>query len=929
MESDKEHPRVLIEEWFPFREIGIECKRERVGKFIPPNRLHLWWARRPLILSRAALIGSLISKNKKESFYDYINLDRNLKKREIQWNNLKSQGKTQDGIATSRAYLKTLNKTLYDELTEEIREVWNKSDICMLDPMAGGGNIPLESVRLNISTYASDINPISTIINFATFFFPIKFQKSLISKLKICYEEIYKNAKERLNSFFYQKKNQLNETYIWIHTVRCPNPKCNLIVPLSPNWYLSRKKKIILQVIPPISFTDIICKFKIIENATETQIKTNLSTISKGIGICPRCKNTFSGEYIKIEAQSQRMGHQLSTIVYKGLIGSKQRIRKFRTPTVKDLEVIDNIDDFLKVKIKQWDDEGILPSESIIMGEKTRELLNKGIDRWYKLFNSRQLVVIMVLFKEIIKLRDNLLKNPDYEYEEVKAIVTYLQIVFNKIIDYNSSQTRWQSARSLIVNTFDRHDFGFKWSYAEMDLFYPNRGLDWAFNHVLKVYEELTELFKNSMTQSTEKINIYCKKAQSLDYLQNESIDIIIVDPPYYDNVMYAELSDFFYVWAKRGIGIFYPDIFKMDLTDKDNEAVANASRFEGLGTSKKSLAKKDYEAKMRACFEEMSRVLTPNGIMNLMFTHKSTDAWDTLTMSLMEAGFEITASWPVHTEQESSLHIAKKNSVKTTILLVCRKRLNTQKELWWEDDILPAIKKVVSKKAKKFRQLGVDGSDLFISCFGPALKEFSKSYPVKNIAGDQVRAEKAIEIARKVVVDITLQDIIKGKSYNIDSVSKFYLTAWYFFKARIFPFDEARRLALSIGINIDELKTSYKLLDKKGGDVELFLPKEREKRGVINVSNPKDNGILINAVHISLMAYEEGGQKAYENVIEKLRRNTDKSFRLYMETLFNVLPDIKDLSKNLPEKKILGEILMVTEEKITPKGGKITDFIE
>ncbi len=191
------------------------------------------------------------------------------------------------------------------------------------------------------------------------------------------------------------------------------------------------------------------------------------------------------------------------------------------------------------------------------------------------------------------------------------------------------------------------------------------------------------------------------------------------------------------------------------------------------------------------------------------------------------------------------------------------------------------------------------------------------------------MRAEEAIEVTRKVVIDITLQDIIKGKSYNIDSVSKFYLTAWHFFKARVFPFDEARRLALSIGMNINELKTSYKLLNKKGGDVILILPKDREKNGTINIENPKDYGILINAVHIAILAYKEGGQELYDNVVEKLRRNTDKSFRLYMETLFNVLPDVKDLATNLPEKKILGEILMTTEEKITPKGGKITDFID
>ena len=378
----------------------------------------------------------------------------------------------------------------------------------------------------------------------------------------------------------------------------------------------------------------------------------------------------------------------------------------------------------------------------------------------------------------------------------------------------------------------------------------------------------------------------------------------------------------------KRSLGDLYPGFFNSELTDKDNEAVANPTRFEGMGRSKEALAKDYYEARMLASFHEIKRVLKDDGILTIMFTHKATDAWDTLAMSLMEAGFEISASWPVHTESNISLQIARKNAVKTTIFLVCRMRSTGQEELWWEDDILPSIKKIVAKKAKEFRKLGIDGIDLFISCFGPALKEFSKSYPVKNIAGDIVRAEEAIEAARRVVIEFTLQDIIKGKSYNIDPVSKFYLIAWHFFKARSFPFDEARRLALSIGINIDELKTGYKILNKKSGDVYLILPKEREKSGTISVDNPNDKGILVNATHIAILAYEQGGKKLYENVIEKLRRNTDRNFRLYMETLFNFLPDVKDLDKNLPEKKLLGEILMTTV-KHAPKGDKITDFLD
>ena len=923
MEDYKEHPKVLIEEWFPFEDVGIECQRERTGKFIPLNRLHVWWARRPLICSRAAIIGSVLPPDKKDEFYEIINIDRDLKEKIKKWQNLKLKGKVAKGISTSRAYKKNLKMTEILDFAQVLKKFWMSEKLSILDPMAGGGSIPFEALRYGFNVITSDLNPIATVLLNATINIPKIFGKKLIPKIQKYSDIILKNASKILK-FFPKTIEEEFDAFIWARTVRCPDPKCNLIIPLSPNWYLSRKDGIILQIIPPKSFSETKCKFKIIKNMTTTQIKANTPTISKGIGICPRCNNSILSEYIKNEAQSQRLGHQLISIVYKELVGKKKTKRTYRTPNNKDLKAIKEAEDFLTANIEKWIVKGIIPEEKINKGQKTRELLNKGIDKWYKIFNTRQLVTTLVLFEELLNLKDQLLKNPDNSYEEVKAIITYLHIAFDKIIDYNSIQTRWHSGRSVIANTFDRHDFGFKWSYAEMDV--VRKGYKWAIKHVLGVYNELMELINNGDENIAQ---IFCKPAQKLDNLQDNSVNAIIVDPPYYDNVMYAELSDFFYVWMKRSLGEFYPDIFNSDLTDKDNEAVANPSRFEGLGGSKARLAKQDYESKMEMVFKEMYRVLQINGVLTIMFTHKSTEAWDTLAMSLMEAGFEITASWPVHTEASSSLHIAKKNAVKTTILLICRKRVNNQDEMWWEDDVLPSLKRVIMNKVKEFRKLGIDGVDLFISCFGPALKEFSKYYPVRNIAGDLVRAEEAIEATRKVVIDITLQDITKGESYNIDQVSKFYLTAWHFFKARIFPFDEARRLALSIGINIDELKTNYKLLDKKSGDVIILYPKEREKNGTINIDNPNDNGILINAVHTAILAYEEGGQKLYNNVVEKLRRNTDKSFRLYMETLFNILPDVKDLAKNLPEKKILGEILMTTDKKITPKGGKITDFLD
>ena len=922
VENDEEHPRVLIEEWFPFEEIGIECRRERgMSSALPPlNYLHVWWARRPIIASKAAILGSILKSDfSRKDFYKIMKFEKNLTETYKKLISFKKLGKRSPiGYIKPRSF--TQNNT-----SKELELIKHQSifkNLKIMDTMAGGGSIPFEAISLNLNTIVNELNPVAVIILYATLYFPVKFGLPLMDDILKYGNKIINNVKEKLKHHYFWKDNQRNFQYIWVRTVICPDPNCSIKVPLTPFWDLERKNKKITTIVKKNGLnSNSEYKFSIINNPTQDIIRANEGTMKKGVGTCPKCGNSIKSEYIKQEAQEGRLGHQIIAVIYK-IDEGKKKIRKYRAPSKKDIDSFLSAETKLKEKWDDWLKLNIIPLENFPKGSDNRPI-NYGMEKWHKFFNNRQLLAHLTILEEIIILKEDLLQKNTYNKEYIKAIITYLQIAFDKLIDRNSIQTRWVPSYQRIANTFARHDFSFKSSYAEMDII--GKGYDWTIENVCKAYKGLVDLLGNFGSIPT----IFNSPAQNLKDINNEEVDIIVVDPPYYNNVMYAELSDFFYVWMKISLNDLYPSLFNLKLTDKDNEAVANASRFEGMGGSKTKLAKNDYEAKMEKSFKEMNRILQKHGILTIMFTHKATDAWDTLAMSLMEAGFEITASWPVHTEAQLSLHIAKKNSVKTTIFLVCRKRLKKREELWWEDDVLPSIKKAVTKKAKEFRESGIDGVDLFISCFGPALKEFSKSYPVKNIAGDIVRAEEAIEAARKIVIDITLQDIIKGKSYNIDSVSKFYLTAWHFFKARIFPFDEARRLALSVGINIDDLKTSNKLLNKKGSDVILIQPKEREKKGAIDIENPKDNGILINAVHLAILAYETGGQKAFENIIEKLRRNTDKSFRLYMETLFNVLPDVKDLATNLPEKKILGEILMTTEEKITPKGGKITDFID
>ena len=263
-------------------------------------------------------------------------------------------------------------------------------------------------------------------------------------------------------------------------------------------------------------------------------------------------------------------------------------------------------------------------------------------------------------------------------------------------------------------------------------------GYDWAIEQTAKCVRELVSLVRpgadnknndlfddaDAAEYTPPPITITCKPGDSLDHIEDGSIDVVVMDPPYYDNVMYAELSDFFYVWLKRTAGHIFPELFRRHLTDKDNEAVANPAKFKGQkGAS--ALAGRDYQERMASIFAECRRALKSDGVMTLMFTHKATSAWDALTKGLMEAGFAITASWPINTEAEGSMHIKNKAAANSTIFLVCRPRIGdmeAEPDLYWED-VEPLVAKAVRTRVKEFQDAGIAGVDLYLAFFGQRSK--------------------------------------------------------------------------------------------------------------------------------------------------------------------------------------------------------------
>ena len=401
----------------------------------------------------------------------------------------------------------------------------------------------------------------------------------------------------------------------------------------------------------------------------------------------------------------------------------------------------------------------------------------------------------------------------------------------------------------------------------------------------------------------------------------------MVIDPPYYANVMYAELSDFFYVWLKRTAGYVYPEWFRRPLTDKESEAVANVAKFKEHKGSKR-LAERDYQHRMAAIFAECRRVLKPSGIMTVMFTHKETAAWDALTKAMMAAGFVITASWPVNTEAEGSLHIKDKAAANSTIFLVCRPRTphparearhplpragegrGEGESVFWED-IEPRVAKAVRKRVAEFEAAGIKGVDLYLASFGPALEEFSRHWPLQRgtprpLPQERKRRkqqelfeedydpyaatpEDALDAARREVKQWRLEQLTHRKARaDLDPLTAWFVLAWDAFKAPEFPYDEALRLARVCGVDLDGDVVGA-LAEKKGSNLILWDSAKRAAKGSLGAAD--GSRAMVDALHHAAHAARQRTLAAAREILDEAGVSGDPQFLTALEAVLEVLP--------------------------------------
>jgi putative DNA methylase len=557
------------------------------------------------------------------------------------------------------------------------------------------------------------------------------------------------------------------------------------------------------------------------------------------------------------------------------------------------------------------------------------------------LFAPRQLLALDTVVDEFGKLTQEMRRGYRGDSERFEAVTACLALAVDKVVDYNSRLAVWDSTRYKIAHTFSRHDFRFKWSHAEYDLTVPRLGISWVVAQVSNAYRGISdlaahsnhldqgELYTQKKYDTDSRIHVTQGSASSLSGIPDEHVVLVCVDPPYYDNVIYSECADFFYVWLKRTYGVAVNKLFKEELMNKDDEAVANWARFKEFGKGKKkSLARLDYERKTTGIFTEINRIVRKDGVVVVMFTHKEVEAWETLGIALVTSGFRIDASWPVHTESEHSLHQAKKNAAASTILLVCRKRESTSEPAWW-DDLKGQVRETARETAERFEREGIHGVDLYISTFGPVLSIISERWPVltSNVSpktGDPIPLlpGEALDLARREVIELRKRGLLLGRSVEFDPVTDWYLMAWDAFRAQEFPADEARKLALALGLDLEgHLIRDKRLVSKKAKNVIIALPATRRKKGMVDTESESFSH-LIDALHTAMMVYEEDGSKACQVFIDRHGLRNDSRIKALVQAAMQAIPPTrgKDGKYLRPEMTTLDALrLLVWEDLPAP----------
>lgn len=802
----------LIEVALPLDSINKESAREKSIRHGHPSTLHLWWARRPLAACRAILFASLVDDPSSYPDKFPTELEQNAERQRlfdllgrivtaeksakqtvrglVSWDDLKDPlviEAAQREIARSLAWGRNEEPPTD---TKNIQQYIQKHAPIVYDPFCGGGSIPIEAQRLGLKAYASDLNPVAVMVTKAMLEIPPQFAGQPPINPEYCSEHdiekelrkgIWKgNAKglaEDIRYYGHWMRDQAEQhighlypdvvlangetatviAWIWARTVKCPNPACGCEMPLVRSFVLSTKTGNQHYINPAIdrSYSPPQIKYEI----RSDKGKPPEGTVSRKGARCFACSSPVGLDYVRSEGKAGRIGAKLIAIVAEG-----ERGRKYLPPNAKH-------EGIAATAQPGWKPETDLPGQAL--GFRVQ---NYGMTKHADLFTARQLTALSTFSKLVEAARVQLIQDGATE-DYAKAVATYLAFAVDKGTDYWSSLCSWAASAETMRNTFGRQAIPMVWDFAECCPLSDSTG-NWlgCITWVQKAVAEWRGLSPGKAWQMD---------AREVGSPQFQGL-ILPTDPPYYDAVPYADLSDFFYVWLRHSIGHLYPELFQTLLTPKEQELVADPFRHGG-----KEQAKQYFEDGLSKVFGEIRKITHPDYPFTVQYAFKQVEndegedddesdhvnvastGWETMLEALVQAGFSITGTLPIRTERSSRMRGQGSNALASSIALVCRP-LPEDAPKTTRREFLNQLKRELPDALKKLQQGNIAPVDLAQASIGPGMAVFSRYAKVLEADGSPMRVRTALQL-----INQTLDEFLTEQEGEFDSDTRWAL-AWF-----------------------------------------------------------------------------------------------------------------------------------------------------
>ncbi|QUV82879.1 DUF1156 domain-containing protein [Chloracidobacterium sp. D] len=886
----------LIEVDFPLRRVSEASVHEKTIRHGHISTLHIWWARRPLAASRATALAALLPDDpqRREELLALVG-----------------------DISMWEAVSNGDNPRL-QEARKLIRKAFGGRAPRVLDCFAGGGSIPLEALRLGRETYALDYNPVAVLLNKAVLEFPQMFgdagrvphvplppqtkrsntdrlegltlspqgaENPLLAAVSAWGQWVLEEARKELEQFYPRDPDgSIPVGYIWARTLPCQNPACGAEIPLMRQTWLAKKenRKIALKLIPNREAQRVDVKI-VGANGEPIDFSPEEGTVSRAHVRCPLCGGTIDDKTTRRLFREGKSGQRLMAVV---LHHPKRTGKTYRLPTERDLEAFRAAEAALVgARHRLAQDWGIapVPDEPLPLMSGVFNVPIYGLTRWGDLFNPRQKLALITFAEKVRQAHAQMLAQ-GAEPEFAKAVATYLALVISRMIDFESTICRWHPQWEFIPNTFARQALPMAWDYAELVPLSPilTGTFESMFGQILDVLADLTRI-PPANPQPVTPIVVH-STATALPWPEN-FFDAVLTDPPYYINVPYADLSDFFYVWLKRTIGDLYSELFATPLTPKSEE-ICQMQHWDPERYAEKT--KEWFEEMLTKAFSEIHRVLKPDGVAVIVFAYPRTDAWEAVINAILNASLYMTASWPIHTEMQARLRAQESAALASSIYMVCRKRTTDQTGEFGK--VRREIEERIGRRLAQFWDEGIRGADFFMSAIGPAVEVFGKYQRVEKLSGELVTVAELLEYVRKVVSEFALKRILQSAQLGgLDAPTRFYLLyRWTYNHARV-PFDEVRKLAQGIGVELATLWGEGGLVEKQKEYIRLPLPLERARSR--NFAGKTGFDTLIDAMHYAVWLWEQNEPKRLKEHLG-LTYGDNEIFWQVAQAIAEVLPD-------------------------------------